>query len=123
MHLQEARLALERLLAEADSDDEQSVTIGFVDGAEVCLMGWRDRPVKDITAAEAHANGADCMQIVLAGGMQIYYPAEQQIVNLQAGDCHVVPAGKVHACVSSQRSVVLVIVGHRASEAAATIES
>ena len=62
-----------------------------------------------------HANSADSMQIVLEGGMTIYYPDDGETVVLGAGDCHVVPGGKMHSCVSTLKSLVLVIVGHGAN--------
>lgn len=117
MNLDEAKASLIRLLAQADDPyDEQSVVLGSVDGTEVCLMGWRDRPSKDVTAITTHANPADSMQIMLEGGMEIFYPDERRRVTLRVGDCHVVPGGREHACVSSQKSMVLVIVGHRARQ-------
>ena len=95
-----------------------SVVLGYVDGAEVCLMGWAERPSRlDVKDAPVHANPADSMQIVLEGGMEIYYPDEQTTVSMRPGDCHVVPAGKLHSCVSALKSLVLVVVGHRAQDA------
>lgn len=117
MNLDEAKAALTQLLAEAhDPYDEQSVVLGSVDGAEICLMGWRERPIKDVTAVTTHANPADSMQIMLEGSMEIFYPDERRRVTLQAGDCHVVLGGREHACVSNQKSMVLVVVGNRANQ-------
>lgn len=67
--------------------------------------------MRDVTP---HANLADSMQVVLEGGMVIYYPDENETVILKAVDCHVVPGGKMHSCISPQKSVVLVVIGHRA---------
>jgi mannose-6-phosphate isomerase-like protein (cupin superfamily) len=116
VNLKAARAELERrLLASPDPTEEESVILGYADGAEVCLMGWMDRTAPcGVKNVPTHVNAADSMQIVLEGGMEIYYPEEDTVVTLQAGDCHVVPRGKIHACVSRQRSLVLVVVGHRA---------
>ena len=118
MDLSAAREELERKLpASSNPYDEQSVVLGYVDGAEVCLMGWAERPLRrDVKDVPAHANSADSMQIILEGGMEIYYPDEQTTVVMRPGDCHVVPAGKRHSCVSAMKSVVLVVVGYRARE-------
>ena len=122
MNLQNARAELERkLLANPDPGDEECVVLGYADGAEVSLMGWNARPPsRKVTEVPPHANSADSLQLVLEGGMTIYYPEDGKTVVLKAGDCHVVPGGKMHSCVSSQKSLVLVVVGHRAkSEAGA----
>lgn len=95
-----------------DPYDEQSVTLGYVNGTEVCLMGWPQRPShRDPREVPPHKNQVDSMQIVLEGEMTLYYPDEDEVVTLKPGDCHVVPAGKMHSCVSSKKTRVLVIVG------------
>ncbi len=116
MNLTAAKSELERRIAASpDPEEEESVVLGYVDGAEVCLMGWNSRAcVRDVKQIPAHTNTADSMQIVLQGGMEIFYPDTSTTVTLKEGDCHVVPGGKSHACVSSQKSLVLVVVGHRA---------
>lgn len=116
MNLSAAREELEkRLTQSADALDEESVILGYVDGAEVCLMGWKARnPVPAVEHVQPHANSADSMQLVLEGGMDIYYPRTGLQATLKAGDCHVVPSGELHSCVSGLKSVVLVVVGHRA---------
>ncbi len=114
--LKEAILELENRLL-SNPTDEECVVLGYADGAEVSLMGWNERPVsRDVRDVPPHANSADSMQIVLEGGMVIYYPDEDETVVLNTGDCHVVPGGKMHSCVSTQKSLVLVVVGHRALE-------
>ncbi len=118
MDLSVARKELERKIAASNNPyEEQSVVLGYVDGAEVCLMGWAERPShRDVKDVPTHANSADSMQIVLEGGMEIYYPDKQTTVVMRPGDCHVVPASKPHSCVSAMKSLVLVVVGHRARE-------
>ncbi len=45
MGLCAAKKELERKLAASSNPyEEQSVVFGYVDGAEVCLMGWAERP-------------------------------------------------------------------------------
>lgn len=119
MDLSAAKRELARMILDSGNPhQEQSVALGYVDGAEVCLMGWAERPSRlDVKDAPVHANPADSMQIVLEGGMEIYYPDEQTTVIMRPGDCHVVPAGKLHSCVSALKSLVLVVVGHRAQDA------
>lgn len=119
MDLSAAKRELARMILDSGNPhQEQSVALGYVDGAEVCLMGWAERPSRlDVKDAPVHANPADSMQIVLEGGMEIYYPDEQTTVIMRPGDCHVVPAGKPHSCVSALKSLVLVVVGHRAQDA------
>ena len=113
-NLREARMEIEERLL-SNPTDEECVVLGYADGAEVSLMGWNERPAsRDVREVPPHANSADSLQLVLEGGMVIYYPDDAQTVVLRAGDCHVVPGGKMHSCVSTQRSMVLVVVGHRA---------
>ena len=87
MDLSAARKELERKIAASNNPyEEQSVALGYVDGAEVCLMGWAERPSRlDVKDAPVHANPADSMQIVLEGGMEIYYPDEQTTVSMRPG--------------------------------------
>lgn len=115
MDLSTAKAELDRKIQRnPDPFEEHSVILGHVDGAEVCLMGWAKRPsCRDVKDVPTHANSADSMQIILEGGMEIYYPDDGKTVILRPGDCHVVPAGKAHACTSALRSLVLVVVGHR----------
>jgi len=115
VNLAEAKIELRRRLQCGAPGDEESVILGWVDGAEVCLMGWEGRPERDVMAVETHANVADSMQIVLGGEMEIYYPGDGTRVTLREGDAHVVPGGAEHSCVSSKPSLVLVVVGHRAN--------
>ena len=71
---------LERRLQELrEPSAEHSVVLGYVGGAEICLMGWIDRPLAvDVRKAPTHANQRDSMQIVLSGGMEIFYPDEDR---------------------------------------------
>jgi len=67
---------LERRLQErGEPSAEHSVVLGYVGGAEICLMGWIDRPLAvDVRKAPTHANQRDSMQIVLSGGMELAEP-------------------------------------------------
>jgi len=117
MNLREAeRLLLQKLQESDDPYDEESVILGYVDGAEVCFMGWPDRPARhDVKSIPPHANTVDSMQILLEGEMTLYYPDDDQVVTLKPGDCHVVPAGKMHSCISRKKTRVIVIVGNRST--------
>lgn len=117
MNLEAAKKEFGRKLLESgDPTQEQAVVLGYVGGAEVCLMGWHDRAARDVRSVPAHGNAVDSMQIVLEGGMEILYPDDGTLVALGPSDCHVVPGGKPHACVSSRRTLVLVIVGYGAGD-------
>lgn len=113
VNLSEAERRLTALFQNSrDPYEEESITLGYVDGAEVCFMGWPDRPSRhNPKEGPFHKNDVDSMQILLEGEMTLYYPDEDELVTLKPGDCHVVPAGKMHSCVSSKKSRVIVIVG------------
>lgn len=115
INLNEAERRLMALFHDShDPYDEQSVTLGYVNGTEVCLMGWPQRPSRhDVREIPLHKNEVDSMQILLEGEMTLYYQDEDEVVTLGPGDCHVVPAGKMHSCVSTKKTRVIVIVGSR----------